>query len=222
MNETATPPLALPRAALFDWDSTLVDNWPTLTHAMNAALAAMGQPSWTEDEMRRRAKASLRDTFPKLFGDRWEDARDVFYQAFEDTHLALLRPPDGAAELLDALAARGVVLGVVSNKVGRYLRREAEHLGWAGRFHRILGATDAPADKPAADVVHAALAGSGFAAGPDVWLVGDSAIDMQCAHAAGCVPLLVETSWIDEAELAKWPPITRFSSCRAVIPRISH
>src|SRR3546814_15590471 len=79
----------------------------------------------------------------------------------------------------------------ICNKSGSYLRREAAHLGWDRYFHRIVGATDAPRDKPAPDPVYMALEGTGIAAGPDVWFVGDSAVDLACAHAAGCTAVLV-------------------------------
>jgi phosphoglycolate phosphatase len=37
-----------------------------------------------------------------------------------------------------------MLLGVVSNKRGYLLRREAAHLGWMSLFHRLVGANDAP------------------------------------------------------------------------------
>jgi hypothetical protein len=80
-----------PRAILFDWDNTLVDAWGTIQLALNAALTAMGQSAWTMEETRVRVRASLRDSFPRMFGDRWPEARDIFYA----THLTCgYRPPD--------------------------------------------------------------------------------------------------------------------------------
>jgi phosphoglycolate phosphatase-like HAD superfamily hydrolase len=37
-----------------------------------------------------------------------------------------------------------------------------------------------------------ALDGSGVAPGPDVWFVGDGAIDVQCAVAAGLTPVVLD------------------------------
>ena len=48
----------LPRAVLFDWDNTLVDNWPTIHDALNATFEAMGHPTWTLAETRERVRAS--------------------------------------------------------------------------------------------------------------------------------------------------------------------
>jgi phosphoglycolate phosphatase len=82
-----------------------------------------------------------------------------------------------------------VYMGVVSNKKGVNLRKEVQHIGWGKYFDKVVGADDTPRDKPFPDPVIAALEGSGIAAGPDVWFIGDSAIDMQTAHATGCVPM---------------------------------
>src|SRR5690606_5838063 len=104
-----------------------------------------------------------RDAFPVMFGERWEEARQIFFRAFEEVHLRELRALPGAAELLQHASDSGIFLGVVSNKTGPYLRLEAEHLGWNRHFHRVVGATDAPRDKPAPDPVHMALDGLGIA-----------------------------------------------------------
>ncbi|MBZ0325793.1 MAG: HAD hydrolase-like protein, partial [Alphaproteobacteria bacterium] len=108
---TARPPA--PRAILFDWDNTLVDSWPPIHAAMNAALAAMGHPAWTPEDTRARVRRSLREAFPDLFGDRWEEARDIFYDSFQAHHLETLAARPGAAEMLAEIAGRGVYLGVV-------------------------------------------------------------------------------------------------------------
>jgi phosphoglycolate phosphatase len=49
---------------------------------MNRTLEAMGCPVWTMEETTMRVRKSLREAFPELFGDRWEDARDIFYGAY--------------------------------------------------------------------------------------------------------------------------------------------
>jgi phosphoglycolate phosphatase len=66
-----------PRAILFDWDNTLIDSWPTIHAATNVVLDAMGLPTWTLEEAKVRVRHSLRDTFPKMFGDRWEEANPI-------------------------------------------------------------------------------------------------------------------------------------------------
>ncbi|QXM25070.1 HAD-IA family hydrolase [Elioraea tepida] len=179
-----------PEAVLFDWDNTLVDAWPGIAHALNTALTRFGHPAWTLDEVRARVRKSLRDTFPSLFGRGWEEAREVFYEALEATHLTQLTPLPGAGETLAQARALGLPLAVVSNKTGRFLRREAEALGWSGAFAILVGAGDAEADKPDPAPFRLALGALGQSAGSSVWYVGDTALDMLAARNAGLTGIL--------------------------------
>ncbi len=95
----------------------------------------------------------------------------------------------GTQAMLDV--ARRVPLGIVSNKAGPFLRREVEHLGWNARFRAIVGAGDCEADKPHPAPVWHALTRIGVQPGPSVWYVGDTALDMKTAHAAGCTAVLL-------------------------------
>jgi phosphoglycolate phosphatase len=205
-----------PRAILFDWDNTLVDSWATIHHALNVVRAAMDLPPWSIAETRSRVRLSLRESFPHYFGARWEEARRIYLEAFAAIHLERLAPLPASAALLQVLAQRGIFLGVVSNKTGALLRREAERLGWVSYFGSIVGAGDAAADKPAAAPALLALEAGGIAAGEGVWLVGDTAVDMLCAKNAGCLPVLLGAAPSAE-EFAAAPPRLAFSDGAALI-----
>ncbi len=184
--------LPTPKALLFDWDNTLVDSWVVIHHALAVTFEAMGREPWTLAETRRKVRKSARDSFPDLFGSKAEEATEIFYRTYEADHLAQLTPRPGAATMLGDLAAtEDLFLGVVSNKKGDLLRREAAHLEWDRYFAAVVGATDAPRDKPAPEVVDFALAGTGIAPGPEVWFVGDTDIDLLCAQNSGCSGVLL-------------------------------
>jgi len=194
-----------PFAVLFDWDNTLVDNWGSVRAALNAALVAFDMQPWTIEETRARVRRSLRETFPEMFGEDWPRARDIFYRAFEAEHLATLRALDGAGAALAELS-RDAVLGVVSNKQGSLLRREAQALDWTRYFHRLVGATDAVRDKPDPAPIELALRGIEIPQNTAIWFVGDTALDMHAAHASGCVPVLFGKDELDQAALMRYPP----------------
>jgi len=183
--------LPRPRAVLFDWDNTLVENWKSIQAALNVALLASGKDPLDLDQVKFQARHSARDIFPVLFGDGWQRARDQFYAHLLEHHLAGLGIMPGAESLLDTLAGRNIPLGVVSNKRAQLLRREIEHLGWSKRFVGVVGAGDAAADKPDPAPVHMLLNKMEISADADIWLVGDTDIDMRAAVAAGCAPVLV-------------------------------
>jgi len=205
--------LTRPRAILFDWDNTLVDSFGVIHIALNETLAAMGHETWTYDDTCRQIARSMRDFFPTLFDDRWEAARDLFYTSYRKHHLQHIQPMPGAADLLDAVRDAGIYLALVSNKSGVNLRIEIDHLGWQDYFDRAVGAFDAEEDKPSTKAVDLALEGSGISRGGDVWFVGDNAVDIECAEAAGCVPMLmrgaVTTGHEPGPERTPW----RFENC---------
>jgi phosphoglycolate phosphatase len=179
-----------PSCVLWDWDNTLVDGWAAIQQGLNATFRAFAMPEWDRTQVLGNVRRSLRDSFPDLFGDQWERARDIFYTEVRACHLDVLNPMQGAAEAIAAAATIGPQ-GVVSNKQGPLLRAEAAHLGWAGHFGTLVGAGDAPADKPDAAPLLMALAALGIPPSERVWYVGDTALDMQAARAAGCKAVLV-------------------------------
>ena len=178
-----------PSILLYDWDNTLVDGWTGIAAALNAVFTVFAMPHWTAADTRARVRVSLAESFPAMFGNRWHEARDIFYATLTEQHLAHVRPMPGAAEALVAGAAWPQ--GVVSNKTGRFLRAEVGHLGWAGHFRTVIGAGDATADKPNPAPIHLALQQLGATAGPTVWYLGDTALDMQAARAAGVTAVLI-------------------------------
>lgn len=206
--------LSRPRAVLFDWDNTLVDNWGAIRAALNAALRAFDLPEWSLEETHARVRRSLRESFPEIFGAEWERARAIFYKSFEEGHLDALATLPDAAELLAAL---DVPKAVVSNKQGRLLRREADHLGWTAHFHRLVGAGDAKRDKPDRAPFELAWQGLEIAEKDVVWYVGDTGLDMQAAHGSSCVPILVGNGMGDDSLLERYPPALRVPDLGALL-----
>ena len=178
-----------PSLLLYDWDNTLVDGWAGITAALNTAFDAFALPHWSVQDTRERARVSMRESFPKLFGVDWERARDIFLGSLSEQHLQHVRPMEGAAEVL--VAGSAWTQGIVSNKTGPFLRAEVTHLGWDNHFRTIVGAGDAKADKP--DPASILLALNNLAVRPDttIWYLGDTASDMQAARAAGITAVLV-------------------------------
>jgi len=208
-------PLPQPRGLVFDWDNTLVDSWLCIQKTYNATFRHFGLPEWSMEETKGQVAASMRDSFPKMFGERWPEAREVFSNAFAEIHLDHLVPLPGAAALLEALAESGLILAVVSNKRGYFLRKEAEALGWTGYFSNLVGAEDATADKPDPASVRLALDGTGLDLGPDVWFIGDSPVDILCAANSGCSSVLLRPEAPRPGEFAV-APARVLGDCRAL------
>ena len=180
-----------PRAVLFDWDNTLIESWEIIHESLRQTFLDLDREPWSFDRTKAWVRRSMRDSFPDLFGVDAVRAEHVFYRHYRADHLRRLTPLAGAVATLAALRRDGLPLGVVSSKQGDLVRKEAAHLGWSGYFGRIVGAGDGPLDKPAPEAVTLALEGADIDAGPDVWYVGDTGIDVTCARNAGCAALIV-------------------------------
>lgn len=198
-----TPPA--PSAILFDWDNTLVSSWGVIQYAINQTMAHFGEPLWTLDEVKERAHESAREAFPKLFGRRSDEALTIFYDAYQGQGQEHIRLFDGTLPLLRALTTQGIPLGVVSNKRFDNLRREVEHFGLSDFFGAVVGANEAPSDKPAPDPIFLALKHLGIAPSTTVWFVGDTIVDYLAAKAAGCYSIMVGSPpqnfgnmWLDD------------------------
>jgi phosphoglycolate phosphatase len=202
-----------PRAVLFDWDNTLVENWHSVQAALNLTLAEFDKAPMDMEQVMFQGRHSARDIFPKLFGEDSGRAREIFLEHFTQHHLSGLNIMPGAVALLDVLAEFDVPLAIVSNKKGDLLRREIDFLGWTERFASIVGAQDASADKPDPAPVHLALNGSQSPPYDDIWLIGDTDIDMRTAVAAGCYPILIGPGPADAALLVGAEPALRCHNC---------
>jgi phosphoglycolate phosphatase len=182
--------LPLPHAIIFDWDNTLVDTWPVIHQAMVATFSDMGHAPWTLDETKERVRRSMRDAFPELFGDRWEEAGKLYQQHYLSSHLSAIQPLEGAEEVLKTIKLMGLHCVLVSNKKGPTLRKEVANLGWSGYFDNVIGADDAKRDKPHTDPVILAFEKTHIEPSANVWFVGDSDVDLECALNTGCTAIL--------------------------------
>ena len=182
-----------PDAILFDWDGTLIDSLPALHSYYNHVLSAYNLPLLTLDEAKKRIRKSARDVFPEIFGDKAEEALDLYFAHARKTHLDHVREIDGADTFLRRLQTYVRPLAVVSNKRNEFLQREVTLMGWNGLVHPVVGAGVAARDKPAPDALMLAM--NRMNVNPDthhVWYVGDTETDMQAAYAAGCQPIFIE------------------------------
>mgnify|MGYP001175983709 FL=1 len=205
--------LCAPDAVIFDWDSTLVDNWGAIHTALNVTLKQMGHKTWTECETRQRANSSAKDAFPRLFPEHSDEALQIFYQAFDRFHLDSLKVLEGSKDLIEWFLKNNVYLSIVSNKNGIHLRKEVSKLGWSNCFQSIVGAGDATEDKPSPEPVKLALKNAGLDAKSKVWFVGDTGLDLQCAILSNCVPILIGGQNVEKSDLEMWPPHSVFQSC---------
>lgn len=174
-----------PTAVLFDWDNTLVDTWLLIHGGMRVVFENKGLAPWTLQETKDRCHESAREALPKLFPNSWQSAMDDFYGYVHTRHLDDLVLLPFAKEMIESLIARGIPLGLVSNKSKQLLVKEVAHLGFSGYFGTVVGSGDAVRDKPDPAPVQLALNQLDIEPSMDVWLIGDTPVDWKSAKSAG-------------------------------------
>jgi phosphoglycolate phosphatase len=177
-----------PEAILWDWDNTLVDAWGGIQAALNATFAEHGLPAWSRAETLGQVRGAMHETFPALFGPGWRAAAESFRAHHRALQLDHLAPMPGVLDVIEAFAG---TQAVVSNKEGVPLRREVAHLGWNRHFRAIVGADDAAAAKPDPAPIWYALENIGVKPSVFIWYIGDTAVDMLAARAAGVTAVLL-------------------------------
>ena len=191
-----------PKAILLDWDNTLADSWKIIHKSLNVAFRDLGFEEWTlEDVIKGKGGIhhSMRESFPTIFGEKWEQAKNLYYSAFLSCHLQEISLLSGAIETIKLLAKTNAFIAIVSNKTGIHLRNELNHLGISKYFNAIIGATDAEKDKPNKEPLLLALKHSSITEQDfdKVWMVGDSVTDIEAAFNTGVVPVLYGFADVD-------------------------
>ncbi len=193
MKEALSRPGETLRAALLDFDGTLIDSFPAITASVNHVRALYNLPPLSLEEVKRwvgrGAGFLLEKTVPA--GDL--DAKIAAYRAHHPSVLhSGTRFLPGAAELLRLLHGRGLRLGVCSNKPVAFTRDLAAYLGLATLLNVVLGPEDVPRPKPAPDMLIEALRRLDVDAAAALY-VGDMSVDVQTARGAGVAVWVVAT-----------------------------
>lgn len=175
---------------IFDLDGTLVDSKLDLAHAVNAVrerfhldpldLETVGQ------YVGNGAPVLLRRALgPEASEEEVREGLEHFSAYYSDHALDNTRPYPGIPEALEALAAAGVQMAVLTNKPVRFSTRIVEGLNLARYFARVYGGNSfGDKKKPDPVGVEALLAELGVRR-ERAMIVGDSAVDVRTARNAG-------------------------------------
>jgi phosphoglycolate phosphatase len=187
------------RLVVFDLDGTLVDSVDDLHASVNHALAAVGLPPRSLDEVRGFVGEGARLLLARAVSPAdqlLEPALAAWRPHYEAHCLDRTRPYPGVAALL-ASAGAGRTLAVLTNKPGPMARKILAGLGLLPRFAAVVGGDEAPR-KPDPTGLRELMARAG-ATPAETILVGDSRVDVATGRAAG-VPVVAVTWGLGRAE----------------------
>ena len=193
------------RAVLFDLDGTLTNTLEDIADAMNRALRLHDLPPWPVDAYRYLVGNGAKVLAQRCVRERQEMAQSVqqTYQAWYETHnLVKTRPYEGVPEMLSALVERGLQLAVFSNKPDADTKAVVRHFFPQIPFAVVRGQVEGVPVKP--DPAGALLVAREMGLSPDEFLyLGDTAVDMTCAIAAGMHPVGALWGFRTEEELRR-------------------
>ena len=183
------------RLAIFDCDGTLVDSGGTIHRALDATFRAHSLICPPRHEAQKVIGLSLEQAMEALAPAADADALSATYK---ENFIAMrgageVQEPlfDGIVELLDTLEKEGWLLGVATGKSLRGLNHCLASHGLTGRFVTLQTADTNPS-KPDPCMARTAMAEAGASPANTVF-IGDTAWDMGCARAAGC--LAIGAAW---------------------------
>ena len=181
-------------AVLFDLDGTLLDTLGDLHLGVNVALENHGYPQRTLEEIRAAvgngARQLMRLSLPEgVAEEELETILAEYLDWYAVNFCVKAEPYAGVEAVVKALIAKGVKVGIVSNKPDATTKKLGE-MFFPGL--PAFGQRDDIPKKPAPEMVWKAMETLGVTAEEAVY-VGDSEVDVQTARNAG-LPL-VAVSW---------------------------
>lgn len=180
------------RAVVFDLDGTLVDTVGDLALALNRTLADLGLPPHSESAVRgmlggglgKLLERGLAANGARLDRPDQEKALARLYEHYAANPVACSRLYLGVRETLDRLGNAGIACGVCTNKPESIACDLLRGLEIDGAFRVIQGSDAGLPRKPDPAGLAHVMAGLRAEPGSTV-MVGDSAIDLKTARAAG-------------------------------------
>jgi phosphoglycolate phosphatase len=195
-----------PRAAIWDLDGTLVDSLEDIACALDLALDDHGLARPSRELVRTWIGGGARNLIVQAVGEPVADAVlarfRAHYNAAPVVHTQLY---PGLDAVLDTFAAAGIKLAVLSNKPDNLTKQIAEVVLARWPFGPVLGQRAQVALKPSPDAAFEVAAALGVAPA-DCAFIGDSAIDILTAQAAGMLPVAVSWGFRPRVELAAAAP----------------
>lgn len=190
------------KAAVFDWDNTLAESRTALVFCVNKVLQEYNMPEWNIVKAKRDNMLSFRDNFPRIFGDKAEEAYAKYTKIYLQNVGRMITAFPKTLDVLQFLKSKGVKLMVMSNKDRKLLDYELPLLFNPEIFDNVVCGHEAIQDKPHGEHLLWTLKDI-FTPQQinrqNVWVIGDSPQDSACAKNAGALPIRIGKSiWEDE------------------------
>jgi phosphoglycolate phosphatase len=191
---------------VFDLDGTLVNTAPDLLDALNHVLTHADLSPVTLDTIETMIGRGARAMIVQGLQTHGITPSDADLDAFFDQFIAYYadhladnsHPFEEAVPALEALAAKGAILAVCTNKTQALTDRLLQALGLSHHFAAIVGADSVPRRKPDGDHILRTVRAAGGEPARTV-MIGDSRTDERAARNAGLPFIFVPFGYEEES-----------------------
>jgi len=201
---------------LFDLDGTLIDSTEAILESFHNSFDVLDYPHPTDEAIKALVGHPL-DVMYQGLGVSKERVWD-FVETYKEhyrkisTQKTVLLPHAKEAILLASRFAR---LGIVTTKTGKYSQVLMEHFGVMDKFEVLIGREDVINPKPDAEPIEKALEKL-HADTKDVWMIGDTTMDLIAANSAGVKAVGVLSGYDTKENLQEYSDIVLADSLEAI------
>jgi N-acetyl-D-muramate 6-phosphate phosphatase len=191
------------RAVLFDLDGTLIDSAPDLGFAVDLMRVQRGLESLPLETYRPMAGAGARGMLGVAFGMRPDHPDfDAMKHEFFDNYQACMTQRtyafDGVLPLVEALTARGLAWGVVTNKSERFALPLTAHMPVFATAGTVVCGDTTPHAKPHPAPLLEAARRLNVEPSKCVY-VGDDERDIQAGKSAGMLTVAATYGYLGQS-----------------------
>ena len=204
---------------LFDLDGTLIDSTEAILESFHNSFDVHNYPHADDEAIKALIGHPLDVMYRALGVDEarvWDfvNTYKEHYRKISTQKTVLLENAKEAVEEAHKFAT----LGIVTTKTGKYSRVLMEHFGLMDRFDVLIGREDVTEPKPNAEPILKALQQLKLNDNndEDVWMIGDTTMDLIAAKNAGVKAIAVASGYDVEEELCKECDIVLRDSLDAV------
>jgi len=202
------------KAAIFDWDGTVVDSVEHITDCLHHASTSIGFPALERaayrDIIGLGLVEALRRLYPGISKDEMTSMREAYSTHFMATSASNQRIFPGITEILKDLHGSGRHCAVATGKSRRGLNLALAASQLEPWFH-VTRCADETRSKPDPTMLveilnHLELEPS------DAIMIGDTSYDLQMAHAIGMPAIGVRWSVHSDSVMAAFKPVAIVST----------
>ncbi len=202
---------------LFDLDGTLIDSTDAIVSTFHHSFDTYKATHPSDEAIKALIGYPLDIMYEKLGvpKDKVWDYVAIYkkrYRIISKEQTQLLSFTKEAIEIASTFAS----LGIVTTKTGSYSQVLMEHFGIMQYFEVLIGREHVLHPKPHAEPIHKALE-SFDTQDKDIWMIGDTKLDLMAANNANVNSIAVLSGYDDEKTLEKYTDYVMKDALEAVV-----